>query len=619
MIKCRCLQLLIIITILLQSVDVYAQTSGSEQKLAKVGNRFITEGEYLERYELSPGINRHNKKLTEFSKTDFLYTLIAEKLWALEAASMGLDTIEVMKFSRTAFEKMFVRDELYRREILEKIEITDEELFEGYTKNSTILKVNFLFSDDEEEIYHLYNLLNIGIPFDTILFESPEFEEQREPIEIVYGQMDKNIEDSLFLLKIEEYTTPILTPDGWYIFILKNRTEQMLRNVEDIENSKNTVGKIIKARKEQNLYTEFYYNFFGDKSVDVNPILFESLAQKINRVISEKKKNEKIKDGDPVYLLADEVLLIEQQFGDDSLKMVYILFDDEPITVKSFLRTLAYDGFSITETGIVKLRAILDLKTREIIEQELLAREGYKRNIHLSPEVQAQIQMWFDNYLFQILQNQFLDSSYVSDEEVYNYYRSVTTNENNQVMINIVEVLTDSLELVQFILNELKRGTDIRELAKKYTKREWTKERGGEFGLFKAGNYGEIGRMASQMEVGDIYGPLELPEGYSIFKLIDKRNKDDVPPAPFEKLKDEYSVQLSHIKLKAKMNNYTVQLALKYGLQIDWNFLNAIEVTNINSFAIRRLGFGGKITAVPLLAPNNSWVESYLKKLNEIQ
>ncbi|MCK7516464.1 MAG: peptidylprolyl isomerase [Ignavibacteriales bacterium] len=52
------------------------------------------------------------------------------------------------------------------------------------------------------------------------------------------------------------------------------------------------------------------------------------------------------------------------------------------------------------------------------------------------------------------------------------------------------------------------------------------KKSNGEYGLFPVTENGEIGRIASTMNVGDIYGPLELKEGYSIFKLIDKQGTE---------------------------------------------------------------------------------------------
>jgi len=609
----------LIFAVVLVHGNIIAQTINHDKGIARVGDRIISGSEFLERYELTPAVNKHNKKNTESAKTNFLYTLIAEKLWALEAAANGLDTTEVMKFSKNAFEKMFVLDELYKREILDKIEITNEEMLDAIKKNKTTLKVNYLFSEDEEEIQNLFKLLTEGIPFDTILAESPEFREQPEPVEIVYGQMDKQIEDTLYALSLGEYTSPLLTPDGWYIFILKNKTERLFSTAVDIEESENTAGKIIKARKEKEIFKEFYSNFFRGKLVDVNPVLFESLAEKISVLLTRKKANEKIKDGDPVFLLAGEVISIEEMFGEDSLKLPFILFDENPLSLKAFIRIIAFDGFKLTDCNIANTRAQLDLKAWRTIEEEMLAQEGFKRGYHLLPEVRYQVRMWYDNYLFQMLQNQFFDSLAVSNEEVYKYFQAVSERNNPVVMLNIVEVLTDSLELINYIMSELNNGTDIKELASKYTEREFTKKRGGEFGLSPVNKLGELGLIASRMEVGEIYGPLKLPEGYSIFQLIEKRRQDDSLFVPFEKVKDSYRSELIRNKLNTKMNDYTVQLALKYGIEINPDFLSSIEVTGINSFAVRYLGFGGKVNAVPLLTPNSAWAESYFKKIINIQ
>ena len=48
----------------------------------------------------------------------------------------------------------------------------------------------------------------LSIPF---LAESDEKEEQPTPIEIVFGQMDESVEETLFNLKVGEFTQPILT------------------------------------------------------------------------------------------------------------------------------------------------------------------------------------------------------------------------------------------------------------------------------------------------------------------------------------------------------------------------------------------------------------------------
>ena len=156
-------------------------------------------------------------------------------------------------------------------------------------------------------------------------------------------------------------------------------------------------------------------------------------------------------------------------------------------------------------------------------------------------------------------------------------------------------------------------------MAKQYTKREWTQKNSGEFGYFPPSQFEEIGQIAATMKIGEIFGPLKVPEGYSIFQLIDKRDSVTILAQQFEKVKDDYKRELLYLKSKLKMDKYSVNLAIKYGVGIDFDLLESIQVTNINSFALRKLGFGGKITAVPIIAPNVDWVQTWQKKIEIIQ
>ncbi len=61
-----------------------------------------------------------------------------------------------------------------------------------------------------------------------------------------------------------EYTQPILTPDGWYIFYLVNKSEQVLLNDKDREDAIKNVRKIIEARKLIDKQKDFYTEFFKE-------------------------------------------------------------------------------------------------------------------------------------------------------------------------------------------------------------------------------------------------------------------------------------------------------------------------------------------------------------------
>jgi hypothetical protein len=249
------------ILLLIPWVTLYPQTTG-EDYLAKAGYKTITTSEFIERYEMTPGFRRHVKGMEESTQLEFLFTLVAEKLFALEARELRLDTTEVITFSTSAFEKMFVRDALFQREVKNKISVSEEEIILAAIRNASRLYVNFLFSEDEEEINQLYNYLNQKVPFDSILAESPERNEQPSPIQVSFGQLEESIEDSVFNLKLGEYTKPLLTPDGWYIFRLVNRSENIFITEGDKDEAMKTLIRIVEGRKLRKRQAEFYVEFF---------------------------------------------------------------------------------------------------------------------------------------------------------------------------------------------------------------------------------------------------------------------------------------------------------------------------------------------------------------------
>ena len=587
----------------------------NDKPVAKVGNTIISSSEFLERYELTPVFRKEIKSMTESIKLEFLYSLIAEKLWALEANDLHFDTTNVIKFITDRLTKMFVRDALYQREIKDNVRISDKELIKGYNRYNTELEVNYLVDAKKEVIDKLYSLLKAGVPFDSVLSLRPEKSEQINPQKIVFGQMDESIEDSLYSLKLGDYTYPIYTPDGWYIFRLKNKSVKVLSSSE--EDIAPNVKKTLEARRELKIYREYYDNFFKDKQVTANAYLLRSLTDKISRIFSEKKTTFNLNDSDKVNLDVKDVIIIEKEFGPDSLQIPLFVFKNGSESLKYFIEALSFDGFSSKKTDLKSIASVLDTKVRAEMEHELLSNEGFKKGFDKLPQVQREVEMWKTNYMAQALQSKFLDSLKISDNEVYDYYKKFYYDEYYPAQVNIVEVLTDNLDTVKKVFEDLKNGDDIRKLARLYTQRKWTKDKDGEFGYFPVFMYGDIGKIAATMNVGEIYGPLKVPEGYSVFKLIGKKEPETKLAQPFEKVKDELRKELEYQKGHKAIMDFTAKLAKKFGISVDGSVLKDVQVTNLNAFGFRYLGFGGRTTAVPIMMPNVDWIDMYLETVQE--
>lgn len=582
--------------------------SQQDTVLAKIGPDKITGNIFKERFELTPQVYK-NEDNHYSKKEDLLYSLIAEKLWSLDASKLGLDTTEIMKTTFKALEDMFVRDALYKIEVMNKIEITDQEIIHELKKHFSKLEVKTLYSTDSVEIFNSYTKLNNGAEFDSLQIQN---DEKESSIEVEHGVFQEAIEDTLFNLSKGQYTPPVKSKAGWFIFYLENINETSFTS-ENLTSEVKSAKQKLENEKAAKLGEEFLRKFFTGKQVPIDPVMFQSISEKFTSILQEKKLRENIPDSVSVYLKPEDFLQVEKDFGPDTLNKVFIKFDNNPFTVKDFLRYFAFEGFYSKEVSPEIINAKLNARIKQIVENELLAREGYRRGLENLPEVQSSINMWRDNYLAQLLKDKFIDSIKVTNDEVRNYYNEIGKEENpNDIQVNIQEILTDSLEVIHQVLNELKNGADFGKLASIHTKRLWTRSKGGEFGFFPSTMYDEIGKTAAKMKIGEIYGPLKTPNGYSLFKLIGKKEKDEKPSKPFEEMRSELTKELLGKKRSEFFINYTVNLANKYGVSINQNYLSSIQVNDLNMYAYRYMGFGGRITAVPVTLPFVEWYKPWI-------
>ncbi|MGE5352393.1 MAG: peptidylprolyl isomerase [Acidobacteriota bacterium] len=597
------------------SINISAQVE--DQVVAKVGNATVSASEIKERFALTPWPKSEKGKLSKDPKSEFLYTIIAEKLLAQKARDLGYDTSAVMNSTFKTIEKMYVRDALYKHEISSRVNITNAELDKAVQKNRYKLKLDCLKAQDEKGAQALYNSLKKGVPFNSLLEKNSALAKD-SLLEVSFGEVDSSLEETLFNLKPGMYTDPVHSLDGWLIFRLAKRIDRYSTSAKEREKVVGEARKILDNRANDVIYQRYYKSFFAGRKVNVDGYMFWSFADKVIKILTEKRQDSKVPDKEKPFVSIPDFMRIEKEFGPDSLKMTFISLDSNPVSLKKFLDEVAFDGFvsSSVEPGV--LRAKLDHRVKYYIENELLAEEGFRKGLQNLPEVKQSIQMWRDSFLSQVLKSQIMDSVKANPGDLESVRKQLEAKDEVSVpMVNIAEVLTDSLETVEKILDGLNNHIDIHELARRYTKREWTREKSGEFGFFPTSMYGEIGRIAGEMKVGDVYGPLKTEDGYSIFKLIGKKtDKVGLKDNKAGKSSSMTSKDLINEEYLQKLTRYTATLAKSYGVSVNEDALNSADALNMNIFAYRYMGFGGRLMAVPLTVPFSNWVEAWKKQLN---
>ena len=603
--------ILFFLALLLFSTQFIRGQSDEQKIVAKIGSEIITESEFVERYELTPQIRAGMKGLEDALKKEVLYSIVAEKLWALEAESMGLDNSELIKSTYKAIEKMYVRDALYRQEILSKVKLSDEYLIEAFRRNSLLLNLNYIFSEDGTEINNIFKQLGEGVEFYSIFLKRPESTLQETPYVVSYGQMDKNVEDILYNLKLGEFTRPIKAPNGWYIFKLLSTEQKVIENVQQAEEQQKYVLKVAEKTITDSLYKDFYSRFFKDAVAETNKELFLQISDLIEETLKTRSEKEKIPAGEKVYIVPEDLYKIEIELGPELLNTEFVKLNDQPATINDFLQELSIEKFYVDSLETYHIKGRLNYAVKIFIEHELLSREGYKRGLQNLPEVQRYLKMWRAYYLTETLRKEISESIKITDVEAYEYFLEKNRDTTSVLEVKIIEVLTEDLDIIRTVLDELNAGKDFRELAVKYTIRNEARNNNGELGFFPVNEYGEIGRKAALMNIGDMYGPINVEEGYSLFELIEKKASTSFSFDNFEKEKEKIKVELRHKKYSDALINKSVELANKYGVDVNESALNSIEVLNTTTVVYRYFGFGGRLLAVPMTAPNYLWVKPW--------
>jgi parvulin-like peptidyl-prolyl isomerase len=595
--------------LVLQEVDAQG-LKDPERAVAKVGPDVITVKEFIERYEFLPWPQRHKKNSTEALKIEFLYALIAEKLLAAEGLSQGLTQHPAYSQKTRDVETKFVRDALYRDEVVQRVRVVDSELWEAYKKSKLAFFIKALQFRSSKEADFVSRLIESGTPFEAIASDtsiSVENEETRnDTLAVRYGDYVTQVEDTLFRLKVGQVTSPIHVDDHYYVIKLERKETEPILSQEEFNQRKEQLEQTIRRRKEQTRAEDFLHQFLVGTTGSVKSGSMKSVLLELQKVFSRAQGNSLESS---VGLTMDDYAEMTKDLAsvwNDSL----LTANDSTWTVGQFIGLLIAENLSVPDGSARSVKRAVDGVITMIIRQSYLVKESYRRKLQFDPGVKEDMKMWREYVLANLVKDQIRDTIGVSESEVNEYYRRHQLESETPVELNIREILLDNLQDVKEVMSRLDSGEKFAELAKRYSKRSWAAKKGGEFGFAQVSALGDIGTVASKMKVGERFGPIQVGEGYSVFELIGKRTDPSYIPAE-DSIKQEIRKTLLQSKQKKAVSSMVGKLARKFDISIDEELLKSLKVSSIPMMTYRFLGFGGRIVAVPFVERLLDWVQEW--------
>ena len=224
---------------------------------------------------------------------------------------------------------------------------------------------------------------------------------------------------------------------------------------------------------------------------------------------------------------ADPLALAESDQG-----VVLCRFAGGQLTLKDFADT--YQRVRHFRAVRFDSSGIAEFIHRELLPITLLSKAALKQGIDQDSSVVAWLETKKKTMLIETLKEREVDQRIaLSDEAVRSYYESHLHRFKKPEQITVQEILCTTREEAEEVLQRILNGEDMENLAERYSIRSGVERTKGLIHMHAYGqtNYSVLYDEAMKAEVGELKGPVQLEEGYTVFKVMEKVG---LKPDPFE-------------------------------------------------------------------------------------
>jgi hypothetical protein len=586
----------IILVITLSIVIPFSDSLGFEENdtLAVVNGMPITGDDFENRFELTvyPGKDL-NDNLYD-AKRGFLQSMVAEKLLSNSAAAQ--QTFQGEEQIKKQMESIFLRDALYRIEVLPKVKISKFEISGGIKLSSYYYVVDAFYMPDSSDAKIFFKTVN-GKYNSNIYRVVDSLHVNHDTLQIGYGESSEKIEKSFFGYDSGFVSKPTFTDDGWVIFkILYKGLNKKFTGASFVDRAE-LVRKIIEGRKEIELGYKYLLSVMKGIDVKINYDIFRPLVYSIKELISTHHPP----SYEPYYYLNSlEIMMLKNKFN-SQLSSNIMLFEGGELNLEYIFDQLPLSGFAPKDTTLAVITESLHSSLRFIAQNYFLEQRALKLGLENSGEVKYNVQLFLDAFRSTKLAEQITDTVKVTPQQVTDFFE----NHKDEVLKEV------KLQLQIFRIKNIDEAAE--ELNKLNKIKENTADTTGSAWVF-ASQLGELGAVLAELKNGSIYGPVYIDSVFTIFRVIDKK-------IPISQTTVANSIQAARDMLLAKskrdaLNKYIARVAEEQNVKLYLDRLNDLKVTPIEMLTFRYIGFGGKILAVPALYPHEDWIKDFKKPEN---
>ncbi len=586
------------LTLLTVFMFIPGRSQNAEPVVAKVGTSYISEEEFVRRFELMPWPNRSRVSHLEESKREVLYSMIAEKLLADAAKEKDLEQDSVYQQLMLDMKYKLARDQLYREEVASRVSISDKELRQGIRRALKEIRVSFIFCPADSDARFVRSLIHSAKDFDRLQIDST-YGGRRDTATLVWGSGDPAIEEAAYSLAKGEVSGVIEAGPGYYILTLDHTATSATYAGMKPDVLQDRVRSTLRSRKEALRLNQYLGEVLHDKLGYSVPGPFRMLSNALHDVFQQQGT-------DSLITFTGEMLSTVRDRCGSSIHDTLTVAGQRVWSVDEIAALLCEKSFSVPREQLASLPRRLNGEIRSVVEQELLAEEAIRRGMDLTPGVRKELDRWSQFYLAAMMKSSLADRVTITPEEFASFVKT-TGDTAGFPLVQIREVVTHTVDQMKSAVEALDQGMSFPEAAATYSVDPDAKRTRGLTSFFPAYDHPPIGEVAARMEPGDRYGPLQTMDGVFLFELVAKKESTRPDTATAARLAQMRST-LAGMKVRQVVNQYIARRAEAEGYTVFEDRLSALKVSPVAMVTFRFLGFGGRIFAVPFLERQIDWL-----------
>ena len=507
-------------------------------ELARVGDQSITAGQLRAFYGKIPDYLQSDRQGLE-KERNHLQTLIDMELLQLEAKAQGIDRLPafISKIAQYRREKLVG---LYQIKKI-RVRVSGQEVSDYFRERELARKVRFaqIITTSEDNAWSALREIASGRDFGEVAeqwsIHEPTMEQGGDTGRYV-GKLDMPpyLRTPLFTLAEGEVSQPIDIGGHFALF----------KALESIEAE-------LDAEQFQNIYRQL----FIERTVEARAALTDSLKEALNL-----KRNQRGLDD------FSAAMQKEAPPSDDEVRAIVLY---------------RYAGGTITAGDVLDAASQLKYKTLDLRNQEAvveyaegtLVPDALFIEAALREGLEEEVTQWLakkrEQELVVQLRVQVLQERVsISAEDIRREYEENPDRYMQPAQIEVQEILVANEAEAKDLLERLRRGESMDDLARQYSKRapELRDEEGRRsFTVAAAAVYGRLVAAARKAPVGELTGPLQVREGYSIFKVLSREQQR----ASFEEAQKRVRATVNWIKKQQVFEQFLTELRAKYAAQVE--------------------------------------------------